>query len=213
MPTTFHNRIDAGQHLAERLLDLRDDPGVIVLGLARGGVPVAAEVASVIHAPLDVLMVRKIGVPGHEELAMGAIASGDQIVLDNHIITEFGVTENQVQAVIDREREVLIQRDRLYRGENPSPDLRDKTVLLIDDGLATGSTMLVAIQAVKQQHPARIIVGVPVGASDTVEKIGREVDRIECISSPADFRAVGQWYRDFRPTSDDDVIAALGNHV
>lgn len=211
MHITFHNRTDAGQLLAERFLDLRDQPNTFVLALPRGGVPVAAEVARAINAPLDVLLVRKIGVPGREELAMGAIASGNQIVLDHHLIRDFGIPKHAVRQTIVRETEVLRQRDRLYRGDLPFPDLGDKTVVLIDDGLATGSTMRVAIQAVKQQQPAQIIVGVPVGAPDTVEMIAREVDRIECVSSPSGFRAVGQWFRDFRSTSDEDVIAALGN--
>ena len=207
---TIHNRTDAGLQLAERLLDLRDQPNTIVLALPRGGVPVAAEVARTINAPLDVLLVRKIGVPGREELAMGAIASGDQIVLDHDLIRDFGVSQRAVQQTIDRETEVLHQRERLYRGERPFPNLRDKTVVIVDDGLATGSTMRVAIQAVKQQHPAQIIVGVPVGSPDRVEMIGKEVDRIECVSTPPGFRAVGQWYHNFLPTSDDEVIAALG---
>lgn len=140
---------------------------------------------------------------------MGAIASGDHIVLDHNLIRDFGVPEHAIQHTIERETKVLHERERRYRGDRPQPDLRDKTVVLIDDGLATGSTMLVAIRAVKQQHPAGIIVGVPVGAPDTVTMIGREVDRIECVSSPRDFRAVGQWYRDFRATSDGDVTSIL----
>lgn len=210
MNITFQNRTDAGQHLAERLLDLRDQPDTIVLALPRGGVPVAAEVARAINAPLDVLLVRKIGVPGREELAMGAIASGGHIVLDHDLIRDFNVAERAVQQTIARETEVLHQRERLYRGDKALPDLGDKTVVLIDDGLATGSTMRVAIQAVKQQRPAQIIVGVPVGSPDRVEMIGKEVDRIECVATPHGFRAVGQWYHDFSPVSDNEVIDALG---
>lgn len=210
MHITFQNRIDAGQQLAERLLDLRDQANTIVLALPRGGVPVAAEVARAINAPLDVLLVRKIGVPGREELAMGAIASGGHIVLDHDLIHDLAVPEHAVQQTIERETEVLHQREQLYRGDRPLPDLRDQTVVIIDDGLATGSTMLVAIRAVKQQQPAQIIVGVPVGAPETVKRIAQEVDRVECVSAPAIFRAVGQWFRDFRPTSDEDVIQALG---
>lgn len=209
MITTFHDRTDAGQQLAERFSDLAGREDVIVLGLPRGGVPVAAEVARAINAPLDVLLVRKVGVPGRPELAMGAIASGDQLVLDNEIITSFGVTDDSIHHAIERERKVLRNREQLYRGDRPLPNPVGKTVLLIDDGLATGSTMRVAIQAVKQQQPAQIIVGVPVGSPDRVRAIGREVDRIECVSSPPGFRAVGQFYRNFLPTTDDEVIEAL----
>lgn len=209
MHTTFENRTDAGRLLAENFSDLQDQPDVFVLGLPRGGVPVAAEVARIINAPLDVLLVRKIGVPGREELAMGAIASGDELVLDDEIITAFDVTDEQLQRVLGREREVLRKREQLYRGDRPLPDLRGKTVILIDDGLATGSTMRVAILAVKEQDPGQVIVGVPVGSPDRVHAIGREVDRIECVSSPAGFRAVGQWYRDFHATSDQEVTSIL----
>lgn len=209
MHIIFDNRIDAGQQLAERLLDLRDNPRVIVFGLPRGGVPVAAEVANAINGPLDVLLVRKIGTPGREELAMGAIASGDQIVLDQQIIAQFAVTEDQIQETVSRETEELQRRERVYRGDRPYPELRDKTVLLIDDGLATGSTMLVAVRAVKQQYPRQIIVGVPVAAPDSVEMIAQEVDRVVCISSPPGFQAVGQWYRNFLSTSDNEVIEIL----
>lgn len=211
MSTMFQNRVDAGRQLAELLADLRGDPNAIVLGLPRGGVPVAAEVARAIGAPLDVLLVRKIGTPGRAELAMGAIASGDQIVLDHDLIRDFAVTERQVQQTIVREREVLYKRERAYRGDRPFPELRGKTVVIVDDGLATGSTMRVAIQAVMQQAPGQIIVGVPVGSPDRVAMIDELVDRIECVSSPRGFQAVGQWYQDFLPTSDADVIAALEN--
>ena len=203
MTITFHDRIDAGHILAETLLDLRDNADVIVLALPRGGVPVAAEVARAIHAPLYVLLVRKIGVPDQPELAMGAIASGDELVLDDGMIAYIHVSPEEIEQVIARERTVLRDRELRYRGNRPLPDLRDKTVVIVDDGLATGATMRVAIQAVKRSRPAQIVVAVPVGSPDRVKAIGREVDRIECVSTPHAFAAVGQWYRDFRPTTDD----------
>lgn len=205
----FRDRIHAGQALADRFLDLRDRDDVIVLGLPRGGVPVAAEVARAINAPLDVLVVRKIGAPGQPELAMGAIAFGEELILDHDLISQLGVLPNAVQRVIDRELLMLQKREQLYRGDHSFPDVRGATVLLIDDGLATGSTMRVAIQAVKRMNPAMIAVGVPVGATETVSAIGGEVDRIECLKTPANFMAVGRWYEDFRPVTDDEVIETL----
>ena len=213
MTITFQDRIDAGESLAGRLLDLRDRDDVIVLGLPRGGVPVAAEVARAIHAPLDILLVRKIGVPQQPELAMGAIASGDNLVLDDGLIAALSVSESEVQATIRRERAVLRDREQRYRGDRPLPDLRNKIVVIVDDGLATGATMRVAIQAVKQSRPAQIVVGVPVGSPDRVRAISREVDRVECVSTPRGFSAVGQWYRDFRPTTDAEVIEILAEQT
>lgn len=209
MTTRFANRIGAGRALAEHFRDLRGREDVIVLALPRGGVPVAAEVARAIAAPLDVLLVRKIGVPWQPELAMGAIATGDELVLDNDLIARMNVPADQVQAAIAHERDVLRERERKYRGDRPLPDLRGKIVLLVDDGLATGTTMRVAITAAKRARPAQVIVGVPVGSPDRVASIGREVDRIECVSQPRRFQAVGQFYDDFRPTTDEEVIAAL----
>ncbi len=209
MTITFHDRIDAGRTLAEKLLDLRDRDDVIVLALPRGGVPVAAEVARAIRAPLDVLLVRKIGVPDQPELAMGAIASGDEQVLDDGMIASLRISPDEVQQVIAREQAVLRDREQRYRSDRPLPDLRDKIVVIVDDGLATGATMRVAIMAVKQSRPAQIVVAVPVGSPDRVRAIGREVDRIECVSAPRGFSAVGQWYRDFRPTTDAEVITIL----
>lgn len=205
----FRDRKHAGWLLAEEFLDLRDREDVIVLGLPRGGVPVAARVAEELNAPLDVLVVRKLGTPHQQELAMGAIASGNEIVLDRGIIDHLGIPENAIQEVIERESQELRARELRYRGDRPFPDLGNATVLLIDDGLATGSTMRVAIKAVKQMKPAMIAVGVPVGAAETVADIARDVDRIECVESPGDFMAVGRWYVNFQPVEDDEVIAIL----
>lgn len=206
---TFRDRIHAGRQLAERFRDLDDRQDVIVLGLPRGGVPVAAEVARSINAPLDVLLVRKIGTPGQPELAMGAIATGDELVLNDALIAHLEIPEAAIQHVIDRERLVLQERERLYRGDRPFPNVHGQIVLLIDDGLATGSTMRVAIQAVKRMNPAMIAVGVPVGAVETVTAIGGEVDRVECVATPANFMAVGRWYEDFLPVPDVEVIRIL----
>lgn len=205
----FNDRIDAGRQLAELFADLRDREDVIVLGLPRGGVPVAAEVARAIAAPLDILLVRKLGVPGQEELAMGAIASGDHLIRDDEIIAHMNVSESEIAAAIAREQDVLRHREQRYRGNRLHPDLHGKIVVLIDDGLATGSTMRVAIAAARSQQPAHLLVGIPVGAPDRVAAIRALVDRIECVLAPDGFLAVGQWYRHFSATSDDDVIAAL----
>lgn len=209
MPTIFPNRIEAGRTLAAQFRDLASRDDVIILALPRGGVPVAAEVARAINAPLDILLVRKVGVPWQPELAMGAIASGNELVLDHDIIAHMQVATDQVEDAIRKEREVLRAREERYRGDRPLPNLRGKTVVLVDDGLATGTTMRVAIAAVRNQQPARVLVGVPVGSPDRVRAIGKTVDRIECVSQPRRFMAVGQFYDDFRPTTDDEVIAVL----
>lgn len=209
MPTTFHNRRDAGKLLAECFADLRAREDVIVLALPRGGVPVAAEIAHAINAPLDALLVRKIGVPHQPELAIGAIATGDELLLDHDLIAHMEVSADQVEAAIAREGQVLREREEKYRGDRPLPDLRGKVALIVDDGLATGTTMAVAIRAVKRRQPAQVMVGVPVGSPDRLAAIGRLVDRIECVLAPAGLMAVGQFYDDFRPTTDAEVIAAL----
>lgn len=209
----FRNRKHAGRLLAERFDDLRDRDDVLVLALPRGGVPVGALVAEAINAPLDVLVVRKLGVPHQPELAMGAIASGNHIVLDHDLISHFGLSREAVQNVIDREATLLHERELRYRGDNEFPDLAGSTVVIVDDGLATGSTMRVAIHAVRQMMPAMIAVGVPVGAADTVAIVGADVDRIECVESPVNFMAVGRWYMDFLPVSDEDVVAILAGRI
>jgi len=205
----FENRIDAGRQLAARLSEYAKRPGVLVLALPRGGVPVAFEVASALSAPLDVFLVRKLGVPGHPELAMGAIAAGGIEVFSEDLIRDIGVPRALVQQVAVRERLELERRDRAYRGDRPAPVLRGRTIILIDDGLATGSSMQAAVLALRQQAPAAIVVAVPVGASDTCERLARIADRVVCLSMPEPFRAVGLWYRDFDETSDEEVTALL----
>jgi predicted phosphoribosyltransferase len=180
-----------------------------VLGLPRGGVPVAAEVASALHAPLDVWIVRKLGVPGHEEYAMGAIASGGVIDLDRERIAELRIRMADVEDVVRKEASELGRRERAYRRGRSPPDVRGKTIILVDDGLATGSTMRAAVSALRQLAPARIVVGVPVAAEEACADLGDRADACVCVSRPDPFYAVGAWYEDFRPTTDDEVIACL----
>lgn len=210
MSLEYRNRKEAGETLAAFFDDLRDRDDMIVLGLPRGGVPVAAEVAHHIGAPLDAFIVRKIGAPRQPELAIGAIASGDVLVLSDDLIADLGVTREQIQKTIDRETTELHRREREYRGGRAPIDVRGKIVVLIDDGLATGTTMLAAMKAVRALEPAQIMIGVPVGARDSVEMLRRQVDRIECPRTPFPFTALGMWYQDFRPTQDVEVQAALG---
>lgn len=201
----FHDRSDAGRHLAGTLAGYADRPDVLVLGLPRGGVPVAFEVARALHAPLDVFVVRKLGVPGQEELAMGAIATGGVRVLNDDVIQVAGITEDVIAEVATQEVEELRRRERLYRGDRPAPDVRGKTVIIVDDGLATGSTMRAAVAAVQGQGPARVIVAVPVGAAETCAKLREEADETICAHTPEDFFAIGSWYEDFSQTTDEQV--------
>lgn len=205
----FRNRTDAGRQLAARLTEYANRSDVIVLALPRGGVPVAFEVASKLSAPLDVFLVRKLGVPGHLELAMGAIAAGGVEVLSEDLIRDIGIPHALVQQVAVRERLELERRDRAYRGDRQPPIVRDKTIILIDDGLATGSTMQAAVVALRQQAPAKIIIAVPVGAGETCERLGRIADRVVCLATPEPFNAVGLWYQEFGQTSDEDVARLL----
>jgi putative phosphoribosyl transferase len=180
-----------------------------VLALPRGGVPVGFEVASELSAPLDVFVVRKLGVPGHEELAMGAVASGGVRVLNRGVVEALHVPGQVIEQVAEAELAALSRAERELRGERPAPEVRGKTVILVDDGLATGSTMLAAAAALRQQQPARLVVGVPVGAAETCEAISAEVDDIVCVVTPEPFYAVGLWYQDFSQTTDDEVRALL----
>ena len=209
MPVPYRDRTDAGRRLAAALDAHRGDPDVRVLALPRGGVPVAYEVAAALGAPLDVFVVRKLGVPGHEEYAMGAIASGDVVVLSADVVQRLGIDADAVRRVVEAERRELARRERRYRGDRPPPDVRGRTVILVDDGLATGSTMRAAIAALRQQGPARIVVAVPVAAAETCAELRGEVDDVVCPATPEPFHAVGLWYEDFSQTGDEEVRALL----
>ena len=205
----FRDRVDAGQKLAARLTEYAGRPDVLVLALPRGGVPVGAEVARALGVPLDVFLVRKLGVPGHAELAMGAIAAGGLQVLSEALIRDLGLPPSLVQQVAARERLELDRRDRLFRGSRPPISVRGRTILLIDDGLATGSTMQAAVMALRPQGPARIVVAAPVGARETCERLLRIADDVVCLEMPEPFTAVGLWYERFDQTSDEEVTRLL----
>ena len=204
-PQRFRNRTDAGRRLAEKLAAYADRPDVLVLALPRGGVPVGFEVARALGAPLDVFLVRKLGVPGYEELAMGAVATGGGRVLNDEIVRGLGISEHEIDAAAARELQELARRARLYRGDRSPPDAAGRTVILVDDGLATGATMRAAVEALKQQHPARTVVAVPTASPDTCEALKAEADDVVCAMSPEPFFAVGHWYEDFTQTTDDEV--------
>lgn len=205
----FRDRSQAGQALARELGDYAHRPDVVVLGLPRGGVPVAAEVARALAAPLDVFVVRKLGVPGHEELAMGAIASGGTRVLNAAVLEHLSLSYDDLAETIAREEQELARREIDYRDDRPFPDLRGKVVILVDDGLATGSTMRAAARAVKQLAPREIVVGAPVAAAETCDELAREVDRVVCAEASHRFRAVGLHYEDFTQTTDAEVRRLL----
>lgn len=205
----FTNRIDAGRKLADKLTEYADRHDVLVLALPRGGVPVAYEVALKLKAPLDVFLVRKLGVPGHEELAMGAIASGGVRVLNDYVVGSLRIPESAIDAVAEKEQLELKRRENEYRDALPPPELAGKIVILIDDGLATGSTMKAAAIALKRQNPAKIVVAVPVSSRDTCEEFESEVDSIVCAVTPEPFYGVGMWYQDFSQTSDEEVRELL----
>jgi predicted phosphoribosyltransferase len=201
----FQHRADAGRRLALKLARYADRPDVLVLGLPRGGVPVAYEVARALRAPLDVFLVRKLGVPGQEELAMGAIASGGVRVLNEEVVHKLGISEDVLDEVAAEEERELERREWAYRDGRLPPDVRGKVVVLVDDGLATGSTMRAAVAALHRLGPARIVVAVPVGSPDTCAELGEEADELVCALMPDPFLAVGIWYEDFAQTTDEEV--------
>jgi len=206
--TIFANREDGGRQLATLLDDLRGRPDLLVLGLPRGGVPVAHAVAIALAAPLDVFVVRKLGAPHQPELALGAIASGGTMVLNDDIVRHLGVDAAHLQPIVDAQRQEVDARERRYRGHRPPVAVRGRTVVLVDDGLATGATMRAAVAALRPAAAA-VIVAVPVGAPEAVEMLRAEVDRVEAVSTPPDFAAVGLWYRDFQQVSDEEVRRLL----
>lgn len=205
----FRDRRDAGRQLAAQLMHYANKPDVLVLALPRGGVPVAFEVARALHAPLDIFLVRKLGVPGHEELAMGAIATGNIRVLNEEVTRMLQISDEAIDAVAAEELHELRRRERAYRGDRPAPEVRGRTVILVDDGLATGSTMRAALAALRQQVPARLVVAVPVGAAETCGEFQDEADEAVCARTPEPFYAVGMWYQDFSQTTDDEVRELL----
>jgi putative phosphoribosyl transferase len=205
----FRDRTEAGQLLASRLAAYANRPDVLVLALPRGGVPVGYEVARALHAPLDVIIVRKLGVPGEEELAMGAIASGGVRVLNDDVVRMLALPGMVIDSVVAHERRELERREHLYRGDRPASEIHGRTIILVDDGIATGATMRAAVAAVKQQQPARIIIAVPVAASATCEELAAVGDEVVCVNRPDDFYAVGFWYERFSQTTDEEVADLL----
>jgi len=201
----FRDRRDAGRALAARLEAWAGRPDVVVLGLPRGGVPVAFEVAHGLRAPLDVFLVRKLGLPGHEELGFGAIASGGVRVLNEDMVRALGLPTDVIEAVTATELKELERRERAYRGNRSSVDVRGRTAILVDDGLATGASMRAAIVALRRRQPARVVVAVPLGAAETCQAMVAEADEVVCARTPEPFHAVGLWYEDFDQTTDEEV--------
>jgi predicted phosphoribosyltransferase len=205
----FRDRRDAGRKLAHKLIDYTGHDDVIVLALPRGGVPVAYEVALALKAPLDIFIVRKLGLPGYEEVAIGAIASGGVRVLNRDIVRYFNIPEALIDAVAQRELQELERRARAYRGNRPPPDVNGRTVILIDDGLATGASMRAAVAGLRNHKPARIVVAVPTAASEICESFEPEVDKIVCATTPEPFYGVSRWYENFSQTTDEEVKMLL----
>jgi predicted phosphoribosyltransferase len=206
----FRDRADAGRRLAERLREYAGRDDVVVLALPRGGVPVAFEIATALDAPLDVFVVRKLGAPGHEELALGAIAGGGTRVLNRQAIEAIGIPAERIEAIDAKERRELERREHAYRGDRPPPDVAGRTVILVDDGLATGSTMRAAVEALREDEPARIVVAVPVADAAVCSDLRARADEAVCLLTPSPLVAVGQWYDDFTQTSDAEVRELLG---
>lgn len=209
MQPLIEDRRSAGKALARRLSDYAHRRDVMVLALPRGGVPVAYEIAQALSLPLDVMLVRKLGLPFHPECAMGAIAVGNVRVLDQACIDSNRISQQQVDEVTNKERAELVRREQCYRNHRPWPDLAGQSVVLVDDGIATGATMYAAIKALKRQQPKEVIVAVPVAPEDSVERLHRQVDKVICLHTPSPFYAVGRWYQRFPPVSDEEVSALL----
>ncbi len=205
----FKDRADAGRQLASALQHCANRPNVLVLGLPRGGVPVAFEVAAALQTPLDVFVVRKLGAPGHEELAMGAIASGGVVVLNKQVLRALRVADEVLQAAIAQQREELLRRERLYRDHRPPQEIRGRIAILVDDGVATGASMKAAIEGLRQREPAQVVVAVPVASATAEKNLGLLVDDFICLATPEPFFGVGQWYDDFRQLGDDEVRRLL----
>ena len=205
----IRNREEAGMALADRLGAYKERQDVLVLALPRGGVPVAAPIARALKAPLDVFIVRKLGVPGHQELAMGAIASGGVRVMNLDVVRSLGISEEQIEKVADAEQRELTRRENQYRGNRDFPEISGKTVILVDDGVATGATMRAAIKALREGGAQKLVVAVPVAPPDTCEVLSREVDELVCPFRPSPFHAIGLWYEDFPQVSDETVVRIL----
>ena len=206
----FRDRRDAGRKLAAKLSGYANRPDMIVLALPRGGVPVAYEVALALNAPLDIFIVRKLGLPGHEELAMGAIATGGARVINQNIVRTFNVPQGMIDAVVKQELQELERREREYRGNRAMPEIQGKTAILIDDGLATGASMQAAILGLRAKEPARVVVAVPTAALETCEAFGGQVDEMICATTPEPFYGVSRWYEEFSQVSDEEVQTLLG---
>jgi len=203
--TRFEDRFDAGRFLAQQLKHHAGKPNVTVLALPRGGVPVAFEIARALGAPLDVFVVRKLGAPGYEELAMGAIATGGVRVFNEEVIQHLGVSESWIEASIQEQQEELQRREEAYRGDRAPVEIENHTVILVDDGLATGASMRAAVRALRLRHPAAITVAVPIGSRDTCDQFRAQVEEVVCARTPEPFHAVGAWYRNFTQTTDEEV--------
>jgi putative phosphoribosyl transferase len=206
----LHDRKEAGQRLAQALGRYRDHPNAIILGLPRGGVPVAYEIAQALHLPWDICLVRKLGLPGHKELAMGAIAANGVRVLNYEVIAWHSISSKQIEEVAAKELRELQRRDHVYRGTREAPKLRDRVVIIVDDGLATGASMRAAIQVIQQQQPAQVVVAVPVAPKSACEELSHAVDQVVCLMQPETFYAIAQWYDNFAQVSDEEVCTLLG---
>jgi putative phosphoribosyl transferase len=205
----FKDRRDAGQQLADRLSEYREEPGLLVIGLPRGGVPVALEIATALRGELDVMLVRKIGLPWHPELAAGAVASGGTQIFNEDVIEGSGVTDSQLQPVIDRELKELERREHLFRGDREPVDASGRHVIVVDDGLATGATMTAALKALQAMHPRRLTVAVPVASTDALKRIHFLVDETVCVHEPSNLQSVGEWYDNFTQVEDKEVQQLL----